>query len=594
MPLKRSPIPASVLLAFAGLTVAGAARAQSSGFAVDRFDPSERGSEWFALDSLDFRGQFRPAVGLVGDYAYHPLVLSNAAGTKTADLVENQVVVHAGASFVIWERLRLAIDVPVQVYADGQNAIVGATTYDSPTSAVSFGDIRFGADLRLLGHYGGYFTLAVGGNVFVPSGSQGSFAGDGAVRLLGHVMAAGDVGPFVYALKVGVLYRNDTENYFQTTVGNEFQYAASAGLRVADKRFVIGPELFGGTVIQGNTKNTAPVEGLLGAHYTLTNGLRLGAGAGFGFNEGYGSPGTRVLANIEWAPPVDVAPKDRDHDGVPDPVDACPDVPGVHTDDPATNGCPPERDHDGVIEAEDACPDVPGIKTDDPKTNGCPADRDHDGVPDAVDACPDVAGDPSDDPKLNGCPPDRDKDGIIDAEDACPDVPGIKTNDPKTNGCPDPDRDHDGILNAVDACPDEAGPPNADPAKNGCPRAAIRGSKITIIDQVRFKTASAEILPGRDSEDILEAVLEVLKAHPEIHHVVIEGHTDNRGPLAYNNKLRAGRAASVMAWLNAHGIEMSRMSSIGYGPSRPILDNTTAAGRTANRRVDFQIEPDNK
>jgi outer membrane protein OmpA-like peptidoglycan-associated protein len=63
-----------------------------------------------------------------------------------------------------------------------------------------------------------------------------------------------------------------------------------------------------------------------------------------------------------------------------------------------------DRDGDGIPDAEDACPDVPGVKTDNPKTNGCPSDRDGDGIPDTEDACPDAAGPHTDDPKTNGCP----------------------------------------------------------------------------------------------------------------------------------------------------------------------------------------------
>jgi OOP family OmpA-OmpF porin len=56
-----------------------------------------------------------------------------------------------------------------------------------------------------------------------------------------------------------------------------------------------------------------------------------------------------------------------------DEKDACPDVSGVRTSDPKTNGCPrSDRDNDGVFDDEDACPDVPGVRTEDPKTNGCP------------------------------------------------------------------------------------------------------------------------------------------------------------------------------------------------------------------------------
>jgi OOP family OmpA-OmpF porin len=56
-----------------------------------------------------------------------------------------------------------------------------------------------------------------------------------------------------------------------------------------------------------------------------------------------------------------------------DDEDACPDVPGIRTSDPKTNGCPRgDRDNDTIFDDEDACPDVPGVRTEDPKTNGCP------------------------------------------------------------------------------------------------------------------------------------------------------------------------------------------------------------------------------
>ncbi len=141
----------------------------------------------------------------------------------------------------------------------------------------------------------------------------------------------------------------------------------------------------------------------------------------------------------------------------------------VHTDDPKTNGCPPP-----------------------------PPDRDGDGVPDNVDACPDVAGVRTDDPKTNGCPPDRDGDGVLDKDDACPDVPGIKTDDPKTNGCPDTDRDKDGIPNDVDACPDQAGPKSEDPKTNGCPRVFIKNGLIQILEQPKFDFNKAALKAESD------------------------------------------------------------------------------------------------
>ena len=53
--------------------------------------------------------------------------------------------------------------------------------------------------------------------------------------------------------------------------------------------------------------------------------------------------------------------------------------------------------------------------------------------------------------------------------------------------------------------------------------------QIKILDQVKFKTNSAAIVVGKDSDDILQAVLKVLKDHPEIKMISVEGHTDNTG-----------------------------------------------------------------
>jgi OOP family OmpA-OmpF porin len=232
---------------------------------------------------------------------------------------------------------------------------------------------------------------------------------------------------------------------------------------------------------------------------------------------------------------------------------------------------------------------VPGVKTEDPKTNGCPQvrDRDRDGIDDAADACPDVPGAKTDDPATNGCPPDGDKDGIRDDLDACPTVAGVKTSDPKTNGCPS-DRDKDGIVDTEDACPDFAGPKNPDPKKNGCPFVRVEGTQLKILEQIKFKTNSAEIV---DSQAIVDAVRATLTEHAEIKHVRIQGHTDNVGSAAYNRGLSTRRAASVRMALVKAGVDPHQLSSEGFGFDRPIEDNSTEEGRAQNRRVEFLIEP---
>ncbi len=534
----------------AALFTTTASRAQAPGYALDQFDPSERGSDWFAAESLDLRGHMRPAIGIVGDYADRPLALYNADGSYRSSLVADQFFIHLGGSLVLWERLRLAVNLPLAVTQGGDGGTLGSTTFGQPGSS-SVGDLRLAADVRLLGAFGDPFTLALGVAAYLPTGSRTDYTGDDSFRLEPRVMVAGDIASFVYAAKLGFQYRGLTDTFGGTPLGSQINFAVSAGIRIADKKLVIGPELFGATTTAGGdafATTTTPVEGLIGAHYLIANRVRVGGGIGTGLDRGYGSPVARVLFNLEYAPGIDEKPvvHDRDQDGIIDEQDACPDVAGIRTDDPKTNGCPPpppppppDRDHDGILDADDACPDVAGVKTNDPKTNGCPPP-----------------------------PPDRDHDGIPDSEDACPDVAGVKTNDPKTNGCPpDPDRDKDGIKNEVDACPDEPGPANKDPKKNGCPQAIVRNNRIVILEQVKFATGSAVILPASDG--LLNAVLKVFTDHPEIKKVSIEGHTDNVGPAAYNKALSGKRAASVVAWLVKHGIDAGRLASEGFRDGAP-------------------------
>lgn len=251
-------------------------------------------------------------------------------------------------------------------------------------------------------------------------------------------------------------------------------------------------------------------------------------------------------------------PVDQDGDGVPDDIDACPALAGVATQDTATNGCPP------------------------------PADADGDGITDTADACPQKAGVRNDDPTKNGCPPpgDADGDGVTDDVDACPDVKGVSATDPKKNGCP-ADSDGDGIDDPQDACPDEAGKPNADPKENGCPVVHITKGEIKINDKVQFDTGKATIKDA--SGPLLDQIAQVMKDHPEIKKIEVQGHTDDQGKKYFNQQLSAARAQAVMKALQERGVDETRMTSKGYGQEAPIADNATDEGRTKNRRVQFKI-----
>ena len=88
---------------------------------------------------------------------------------------------------------------------------------------------------------------------------------------------------------------------------------------------------------------------------------------------------------------------------------------------------------------------------------------------------------------------------------------------------------------------------------------------------------------------LLDNVVAVLKTHPDVAHVLVEGHTDSKGNPKRNLELSDRRAKSVMKYLLDKGIAPERLTAKGYGQTKPIEDNKTAAGREKNRRVVFTI-----
>ena len=523
----------------------GTARAQATpGFVLNRFEPSERGSEWFVADTLDLRGKVRPALGVVADYGHKPYVLLNPDGSDNTNVVGNQLFVHIGGSLVLFDRLRIGASIPLAVAQDASNTggvVAGQRVVGSNSGG--FGDLRLAADLRLAGTYGDAFTLAFGGRLWVPTGDATKLLGDDLVRIGPRLAAAGDIGAFAYAVSLGVTYRGNDATLAGHPTGSEVNFNAAAGARVLESKLLIGPELWGSSIVSESSaffgERTTPLALLGSGHYTAGD-FRFGLGAGPGLSHAVGTAAFRALASFEWVPGIEVPP-------------APPPPPPALAPPP-----PSDRDGDGIPDDVDACPDVPGIKTDNPKTNGCP-------------------------PEL-----DRDGDGVLDKDDACPDVPGIKTDDPKTNGCPDTDRDKDGIPNDVDACPDEAGPKSDDPKTTGCPRVFIKAGLIQILEQPKFDFNKANIKP--ESNSLLGEVAKVMSDHPEIKRVRVEGHTDNVGSSDYNKKLSQQRAESVIAWLTSHGVAADRLTAKGMGKESPLVANDTDLNRALNRRVEFHIE----
>lgn len=105
---------------------------------------------------------------------------------------------------------------------------------------------------------------------------------------------------------------------------------------------------------------------------------------------------------------------------------------------------------------------------------------------------------------------------------------------------------------------------------------------------IEFDTNKANIKPKYHEE--IKKFADVMKNYPDLK-VVIEGHTDNMGGKAFNEKLSQRRAESVKKYLvDKFGIAADRLTAKGYGMSKPIAGNKTAADRAKNRRVEAVVD----
>lgn len=201
-------------------------------------------------------------------------------------------------------------------------------------------------------------------------------------------------------------------------------------------------------------------------------------------------------------------------------------------------------------------------------------DADGDGVSDKYDQCPNTPAGVQVD--SNGCALDSDKDGVADHIDQCPNTPaGVEVN---AKGCAKDD-DADGVVNHKDKCPNTAAGAKVD--AEGCYVVIADDVKVEL--NVEFDTNSAESRPSHYTE--VKKVADFMRQHP-LTQVLVEGHTDDRGSAAYNQRLSERRAATIAGQLiSEFGVDADRVSSVGVGEARPIADNSSEEGRQRNRRV---------
>ncbi|WP_224365053.1 OmpA family protein [Hyalangium versicolor] len=537
-----------------------------SGFEIHRTQPTPVGESSFLVDSPRFEaGTWSAGISL--DYAYRPLVL----GVEDEDgefqqlrvLIQHQLLGDLEVSGSFCGCMTLSASVPLTLLERGSSSssssasslralslraaaqeepLVGVV----PVSGLGVSDPRIGFMVRLYGQPGrSAFSASLGGTLWVPLrkffDGTAAHTSDLEARMLSKLVLSGARSSLRWSVTGGFLLRPEAHLGELpvpegSTAGSEAQLGASLQYVHPAGRFALGPEAFYATLITPRAYAFKPfyssLDALLGLHVRLGERLRIGVGAGAGLQRQPGTPTFRLLVRMSY----DAL---RASERVPPPA------------------APPLRRERPQVRA-------PG---------------------------------PAELPRITLVPSletvrailDQDGDGVLDEKDVCPDTPMGDTPDPRRLGCPVSDPDHDGIFDPEDSCPDAAGVPSLEPKMNGCPLDLVELKEDRLLTRQPIVFAAGTDVLLAENLPVLQALVRAIQERPWIQQLRIEGHTDNSGNVDFNNLLSLRRAESVKRWLVEHGIDAGRLQTAGYGPSRPIADNTTSIGRATNRRVDFII-----
>jgi outer membrane protein OmpA-like peptidoglycan-associated protein len=403
-------VAAATLVAALGTTNSARAEAPAAG-ALDRFDPAPAGDAFFSLPSADVEGRLRVTAAAHVELAYEPLVLRAGTNPPLA-WVKDQAFLHLQASIEVLKRLKLDLDVPALLAEGGTTGSLNDVQVTAPGGA-HVGDLRIGLRTALLHQSGLVPAAGIGLSVWAPTGSASSFAGAGVARLQPSIVVGAEYTHLVWGASAGARFQPSDAD---AVVGS--QVIGNAGVAARFVGLMLGPEVtYGVTLGDQRAALLSHVAGSngelwLAARYRIdappgaSNAVPrvvLGLAGGPGLGRGPGTPAFRVIAGLSAS--FDVISPDEPAAEVATSANAA--KPRAAPSDGDLDEAPraaPDRDRDGIPDADDACPDVPGVASDDPKKNGCPADADGDGIPDDKDACPNENGPPNADPKKNGCP----------------------------------------------------------------------------------------------------------------------------------------------------------------------------------------------
>jgi OOP family OmpA-OmpF porin len=599
-------------------------------FDIQLFHPAVGAHSFVTLDSAEVLEHRLWHFGLVASYLREPLshtlsTLDSLGNLHTATVVpvRNLAMAELVAAVGLFNRFEVGAALPLAYSWDGDrfNDYGGLAGYGASVWAA--GDLRVEAKAELVGFgQDRPFLLSVSaGGTFPTSrlnsadlGEPAPFLGNGSVTGRVRALLEYQRGEYLRVLAMAGGYFRERSQFLGTPQGHAALYGAAVEVQPTSQIAILG-EATGRIASQYFDTNPAELD--LAMRFYLPSMLNLLMGAGFGLNHGIGSPVARGFVGLGWAPD----PRDRDHDGVidvldrcpdeaedrdgyqdsdgcpdpdndfddiPDAVDKCPNEPEDFDGFQDEDGCPdPDNDGDGIPDLQDACPNEKEDGKGKRPTDGCPStaeDSDGDGVPDVRDKCADEPEDKDGFQDDDGCPDyDNDGDGIPDIYDACPNEPEDMDGFQDDDGCPDPDNDHDGIPDAKDKCPNQPETINNFRDDDGCPDPGAEIVRLGEDDAKIYLAEHINFFPGpggkpaltTNSHMLVDLVARAIKNHPELAKVRI----DVRGKNVTKEETEE-RGQLVLQALVKHGVDAQKLKVSGLGPGP--------------NRVEFVIESRNK
>ncbi len=572
------------------------------------------------------------------NYMHSPLGYWNNQTGEVTNLVENYAQLDL-AGGVTFNRFRIGAHLPVNLIA----------TSDAADSVTGLGDATIDIKGTLLDRSVDGVGFAVGLSTLLPTATKSGNPALGTPGVGGSLRLIVDkeFGPVLTAFNFGAsaLPKTELEN---VTVDDQLFYRAGAGYALTEDAG-LSLDFAGHFNMSGISAASTPFEGMVGGYGRVADSIVVRGGIGRGFTTAIGSPLVRAVLMVGYEPPHVT---DDDMDGIVNKLDACPldpeDFDGFEDD----NGCPdPDNDQDGVLDGTDQCPLEPEDLDDFRDGDGCidPATEVTIRITDPEDIYAPVtaiiSGELGNDEvgsmsrseyhpgkyTITGEAPGFEpfEGEFVVPEDSTDPLefkyvmtPKVKmgtvsviVTDPEGNFIEASWQFTDQPIRAIEATGAQVSQvpgeyevvvraegygsvrlePRVKPGSDTAllvvlqpTKVQITAEKIEIADKVYFDTGKATI--KGESFELLDQVAIILRDHPELFRIRIEGHTDSRGSDSINKSLSDRRAKAVRQYLIDEGkIDAERLIAEGFGEERPLDPAENEEAWEKNRRVEFFV-----